>query len=270
MIDYVMLEKYSKNKSVLLVEDDENILKETKELLELIFPYVIIAKDGKEGFEKYLNYKKENDKFVDLVITDIQMPILDGIELTKLIFKEHSGQCLIVLSAHSETHYLLELINLGISHFLTKPLNYDNFIHVLYTKLKDIKSENSEDIPSNEIRIDENIVWNKNNKQIYQNDEIVKLTKKESYLLEILLKYSEKTHSVEEILNYIWADDEFNAPDVSNLKNIISRLRKKLPSLDIENVYGFGYRINLKFSKWYTSNTLSEYTSSNGGVLWCN
>lgn len=266
MIDYVMLEKYSKNKSVLLVEDDENIIKETKELLELIFPDVITAKDGKEGFEKYLDFKKNNDKYIDLVITDIQMPNIDGIELTKLIFSEHPEQCLIVLSAHSETHYLLELINLGISHFMTKPLNYDNFIHVLYSKLKDMKSDNTEEIISDEIKINENLVWNKINKQIYQNDEIVKLTKKETLLFEILLKYSEKTHSVDEILNYLWADDDFNAPDVSNLKNIISRLRKKLPSLDV--VYGFGYRINLKFSKWYTYNTLSEYTFNNGGV-WC-
>ncbi len=249
MVDYIMLEKYAKNKSVLLVEDDDNIVKETKELLELIFSNVIVAKDGDEGIKKYLNYKKENDKYIDLVITDIQMPKMDGIELTKLIYKENNEQLLIVLSAHSESHYLLELVNIGISHFITKPLNYDSFVHVLYTKLKEVHDNKNEELNTSIVVIDEELKWDKELKQIYQNDQIVKLTKKETKLLELLLKYAEKTLSVEGILNYLWSDDDNNAPDIANLKNIISRLRKKIPTIDIENVYGFGYRVNLKYTK---------------------
>jgi DNA-binding response OmpR family regulator len=64
-----------------------------------------------------------------------------------------------------------------------------------------------------------------------------------------LLNLLKKTLSVEAILNYLWLDDENNAPDIANLKNIISRLRKKIPTIDIENVYGFGYRINLNYTK---------------------
>ncbi len=246
MVDYIMLEEYAKNKSVLLVEDDESIIKETKELLELIFSNVIVAKNGDEGIKKYLNYKKENDRYIDLVITDIQMPKMDGIELTKQIYKENNGQLLIVLSAHSESHYLLELVNIGISHFITKPLNYDSFVHVLYIKLKEVNDNKSEEINTSIVVIDKELTWNKEIKQIYQNNQIVKLTKKETKLLELLLKYAEKTLSVEEILNYLWSDDENNAPDIANLKNIISRLRKKIPTIDIENIYSFGYRINLK------------------------
>jgi len=249
MVDYIMLEKYAKNKSVLLVEDDDDIIKETKELLELIFSNVIVAKDGDEGIKKYLNYKKENDKYIDLVITDIQMPKMDGIELTKLIYKENNEQLLIVLSAHSESHYLLELVNIGISHFITKPLNYDSFVHVLYTKLKEVHDNKNEELNTSIVVIDEELKWDKELKQIYQNDQIVKLTKKETKLLELLLKYAEKTLSVEGILNYLWSDDDNNAPDIANLKNIISRLRKKIPTIDIENVYGFGYRVNLKYTK---------------------
>lgn len=250
MVDYIMLENLAKDKTILLVEDDVDILKETKDFLELIFPNIYLAKDGLEAKKFYTNFYKENKKYVDIVITDIQMPNLNGVELTKYIYSQNSHQCLIVLSAHSESHYLLELINLGISHFITKPLEYDSFIHVLYSKLKEFPNETQEHNVINQIiELDETLVWNKKTKQIYLNEEIVKLTKKETYLLEILLKYREKTHSVEEILNYLWADDENSVPDVSNLKNIISRLRKKLPTLDIENVYGFGYRINLKYTK---------------------
>lgn len=249
MVDYILLEEYAKDKDILFVEDDENIIKETKEFLELIFSKPIdIARNGKEGIEKYIEFKNKNDKFYDVVISDIQMPIMNGIEFTKLVYEQNKEQLLIILSAHSESNYLLQLVNIGISHFVTKPLNHDEFVHVLYTKLKEIK-DNQIDDKSNEdndlIKIDDELSWNRASKELLKNDIFVKLTKKEIKLFDILLKYREKTHTVEEILNYLWSDDE-TVPDVNNLKNIISRLRKKLPNLDIENIYGFGYRINLK------------------------
>lgn len=249
MIDYILLEEYAKDKSVLFVEDDENILKETNELLKLIFPKVELATNGKEGIEKYLNYKNETGSYYDFVITDIQMPIMDGIEFTKLVYKENSEQVLIVLSAHSESHYLLELINIGISQFISKPLNYDKFVNTVFVKLKEMhlnKKDNDNVVETKIINIDKNIYWNKDTKQIFYNDENIKLTKKEIKLLELLLKYAEKTHTVEEILNYLWFDDDNSSPTIANLKNIVSRLRKKIPELDIENIYGFGYRLNIK------------------------
>lgn len=247
MIDYIALEKYAENRSVLFVEDDENIRKETKELLEEIFPYVDIACDGKDGLNKYLEYKKEKGSFFDVLITDIKMPIMDGIELTKEIYKHNNEQLIIVLSAHSEAKYLLELVNIGISHFITKPLEYNSFLHVLYTKLEELYEKNNIEITeSNEIIINENLHWNKETKQLLdENKTSIKLTKKEILFLSLLLKDKEKTYTIEELLVHLW-DDDSSLADITNLKNIISRLRKKVPSLDIENVYGFGYRINLK------------------------
>jgi len=58
-----------------------------------------------------------------------------------------------------------------------------------------------------------------------------------------LLKIPDKTYTNEEIMDTLWKDSSDTDPDISNLKNIISRFRKKIPELDIENVYGFGYRI---------------------------
>ncbi len=249
MVDYILLEEYAKNKNILLVEDDENILKETKEFLELIFSTPIdVVRNGKEGIEKFNKFKIDNDKFYDIVITDIQMPIMDGIEFTKLVYEQNKEQLLIVLSAHNESNYLLELVNIGISHFITKPLNHDEMVHVLFTKLKELKSNQplDENINKDIVKINDELIWNKQTKQLQKNEKNIKLTKKEIMLLSILLKYTEKTHTIEEILNYLWSDDENIAPDINNLKNIISRLRKKLPSLDIENIYGFGYRINIK------------------------
>lgn len=246
MIDYILLEEYAKNKAVLFVEDDENIRKETKELLDEIFPIVDIASDGEEGLTKYLNYKNINGKFYDMIITDIKMPNKNGIELAKDIYKENNNQLLIVLSAHSESEYLLELVNIGISHFIVKPLEYENFIHIIFTKLKELHLNSNTEIDTTITYINKDLTWNKKTKQLISlENENIKLTKKEILLIDLLLKYSEKTHTVEEIFTYLW-DEDTDVTDISNLKNIISRLRKKVPSLSIENVYGFGYRINLK------------------------
>lgn len=248
MVDYILLEKYAKDKSVLFVEDDKDIIKETSELLELIFPKVDVAFDGEEAIEKYKEYYKSTNSYYDVVISDIKMPNKDGIELTREVYDINKEQLLIILSAHSETKYLLELVNIGISHFITKPLNYDSFVHVLYTKLKELyeKSNKDENISSTILKINDNLSWNKETKQLLKDDKSIKLTKKEILLIEVLLKYSEKTHTIEELLTILWSEDEEKNPNISNLKNIISRLRKKVPELDLENVYGFGYRINLK------------------------
>ena len=72
------------------------------------------------------------------------------------------------------------------------------------------------------------------------------ISPEERSLVNQFLKYPEKTYSNEEIISYLWRDDFESQGDISNLKNIISRLRKKIPLLNIENIYGFGYRLTTK------------------------
>ncbi|XPV53851.1 MAG: response regulator transcription factor [Halarcobacter ebronensis] len=180
MVDYILLEKYAKDKSVLFVEDDKDIIKETSELLELIFPKVDVAFDGEEAIEKYKEYYKSTNSYYDVVISDIKMPNKDGIELTREVYDINKEQLLIILSAHSESNYLLELVNIGISHFITKPLNYDSFVHVLYTKLKELyeKSNKDENISSTILKINDNLSWNKETKQLLKDEKVSNLQKK--------------------------------------------------------------------------------------------
>ncbi|PHO12100.1 transcriptional regulator [Malaciobacter marinus] len=249
MIDYVLLEEYCQNISILFIEDDESIKKETTELLKEIFTCVDVASNGEEGLDKYKEYFNINQKHYDIVLSDIKMPKIDGLELTKLIYKENPDQKIIVLSAHSETKYLLEFVNIGISYFLVKPLDYDEFITVIFNITKEIHDQNElrNNFKAEKIVLNNILIWDKQTKQLLRNNQAIKLTKKEFLLIELLLKTIEKTHPVEEIIAILWEGDYESSADITNLKNIVSRLRKKVPELDIENVYGFGYKINIRY-----------------------
>jgi len=245
MIDYVFLEEYGKKISVLFAEDDINISRELGDLLKDIFYYVDVVNNGEDAILKYNSYYKENDKYYDLIITDIQMPKMNGIDLIKNIYQITNTQKIIVLSAHNEPEYLIELLNIGITQFILKPINYDNFLDVIYKISKDIYEHKNKDMKKEKIiKLSMDIKWDTENQQLYVNNELFKLTKKEFLLIKLLLKNPEKTYKNEEIMVYLWEDELEKDPDITNLKNLISRLRKKLPNLNIENIYSFGYRIN--------------------------
>lgn len=127
--------KYTKEINVLYVEDDEIIREQTVEFLNKFFKTVEFAINGEEGAEKY------NAEIHDLLITDINMPILNGIEMIKKIKEKNSEQIVIVTSAHNESDYLLPLINLGIDRFLLKPFDRKVFVSVLYRLSRSILFE---------------------------------------------------------------------------------------------------------------------------------
>lgn len=245
MIDYISLEKYAKEISILFVEDDKGISKKMEILLYEIFSKIEVAFDGNEALEKYYNFYKANNEYPDLIITDIRMPNMDGIELIKHIYKENANQKIIVLSAHNESEYLIELVNLGIYRFILKPMDYNNFFEIIFKVSKEIYMEKHKVSDNKEIFIKLNcdLIWNKELKQLYLNDKLLKLTKKEFLLIELLLRIPEKIFVNEEIISYIWKEEFNENPDISNLKNLISRLRSKIPALKIDNIYGFGYKI---------------------------
>lgn len=245
MLDYVLLEKYAKDIKVLFVEDDEAIRKEVYELLLNVFPNVDIAVDGEDGLKSYLDFYKKEKAFYDLIITDIKMPKLDGIELSKKIYENNKEQELIVLSAYNDKEYLMKFINMGISQFITKPIQVDEFINVIFNisekiYLKKPKEKIEEII---EIYLNKNLFWNKETKKLTNNEENIKLTKKEILLIDLLLK-EQRTYSIDEIIKNLWLDDEDIIADSKNLKNIIFRLKKKIPELKINNIYGLGYSLD--------------------------
>jgi signal transduction histidine kinase/HPt (histidine-containing phosphotransfer) domain-containing protein len=133
-IDEVL--NYSSELTILYVEDDYNLREQMTEILQDFFKYVIVAEDGKKGLEEFEKYKKEFNVYPDFVITDIRMPHIDGIEMSRRMLSLYPEQIIIVYSAHNESDLLIELINMGITNFLLKPLQSEQLYKTLHKAAK--------------------------------------------------------------------------------------------------------------------------------------
>ena len=127
----------SQSIQLLYVEDDANARATTLEMLKNFFleTHITVARDGKEGLERF-----EEGEF-DLILTDINMPRLSGIEMLKKMRKSEKKFAAIILSAYNETDYFLDAIKLNVDGFMIKPLKYEQFLDVLDSVLKKISAE---------------------------------------------------------------------------------------------------------------------------------
>ena len=140
-MDYKKVSKFTKNLSVLYVEDEVSLLQETAAFLEDFFYHVDTAKNGLVAFNKYNEYYDRESKYYDLVITDVNMPVMDGMDLIRDIYSLNNVQPIIVVSAYSESSKLIQMIQSGVSNFLMKPINSEEFMKMLYKISKDIVNE---------------------------------------------------------------------------------------------------------------------------------
>lgn len=113
------------NLSILLVEDEEPARATIFRMLSKRVSIVYEASNGKEGYELYKKYKP------DIVLTDINMPIMTGIEMIRAIKDEGYIPFFVVMSAHSESKYLLEAISLKVNDYLTKPISIERLSTIL-------------------------------------------------------------------------------------------------------------------------------------------
>lgn len=116
---------------LLYVEDNDETRGLCERFLKRRVQNVLVASNGQEGYELYLKHKP------DLIITDIKMPIMSGLEMSSMIRDENKDIPIIVISAHSDLEYFQEAINIGINTYLMKPIDLTQ----LYCTIK-ITTEN--------------------------------------------------------------------------------------------------------------------------------
>ncbi|MEA2112243.1 MAG: response regulator [Campylobacterota bacterium] len=151
MVDLQELLKYTSSLKLLYVEDDEMIRERNTEIFLDFFSDITVANNGEEGLEKYLKHKSLHGTYINIVITDIRMPKMNGITMSQLIKEVHPQQVIIVLSAHRDSEYLFELINMGVSYFLPKPTSIETLYEMLFTTSKIIHDTKAADDHSRQL-----------------------------------------------------------------------------------------------------------------------
>ena len=224
-----MNKKEFKNIKILYVEDEDNIRENAVFYLKRLFDIVFEAKDAFEALEII------EQKNPHIIITDINMPKLNGLELIKNIRKKDSKIAIIVLSAYTKTDYLLEAIELGLVKYLVKPIRHETIYPVLTQCVKKIKNDNS-----NIKYFSKDCYFDSLNKKLIKDEIDVKLTNKESDLLSLLCENKNQTVFYETIEAVVW-NDSFMSEDA--IRSVARNLRKKLPRNCLENFSKIGYKI---------------------------
>lgn len=121
----LQISKYGKDMRILYVEDEVNIRTEVQRILQFLFEYVDTAVDGRDGLKKY-----QENKY-DIILSDVNMPKMNGIEMIRNIIHIDPSQQIIMLTAFENPEDLIEMINLGVSKFARKPIKSAQFFQQL-------------------------------------------------------------------------------------------------------------------------------------------
>ncbi|TLP39309.1 response regulator [Arcobacter arenosus] len=226
-----MQNEINKKIKVLYVEDDDIARENGLEYLENYFENLYEASDALSALKLYGEIKPE------IIITDIQMPKLNGLEFIKNIRKKDKKTQVIVLSAYSNKDYLFSAIELGLVKYLIKPIKEKEFEEALSLCIKHIENDDS-----NIIHLSENFTFDLYNKTLVNDGELIKLRAKELELLFLLLSNKNRYVTYKEIENFVWKDSVMTK---DALKTLMKNLKTKIPKNIIKNLSGSGYKIDL-------------------------
>ncbi|EDH1602385.1 response regulator [Campylobacter jejuni] len=215
---------------ILVVEDEIKTRESLINVLSERFSKVIGAQNGDEGLKKFKKFKP------DLVITDITMPIMDGLDMAREIKEISDDVPIVVLSAYSEKERLLRSIDIGIDKYLIKPVDIEELFKVLDCLV-------GEKIEANMlVKISEEYQFNKTKRTLIHNGKEIVLTKKELAFISLLLKQPGVLVLHEDIKKNVWIGEHVSDTAV---RTFIKRVRDKVGEDFIKNVPSLGYKINI-------------------------
>ena len=213
-----------KDKVALYIEDEVDVLENISILLNNFFKEFLKASSAEEGYDIFKTNK------IDLLLVDIELPKMNGIELIKRIRKIHKDLPIVVISAYTKTDYLLESVELKLDKYIVKPLT-SRKIHQLLQVL------NNYFLDSSILSLGEKIYIDKENYLLKMQDKNINLNKKE---LKFLITLAKKKMITYDEVYELWEDD---IPSDNAVRSFVKTLRKKLPSGFIKNKSSIGYYI---------------------------
>ena len=221
---------------ILIVDDDENICEVIKMYLETTGYNVKVAHDGKAAKEEFVNFSH------NLVILDMMLPGIDGMEVLKWIRKD-SNVPVIMLTAKGETFDKVLALEIGADDYVVKPFEPKE----LLARVKAVMRRYSGEEPDNVVLNFPGLTIDANSYKVIYNGEEVKTPPKEFELLHYLASNKNKVFTRDQLLCEVWG---YDYPGDSRTVDVhIKRLREKLnggEDWQLETVWGVGYKFEVK------------------------
>jgi len=223
---------------VLIVEDEHKIANSIKKGLEQESYAVDTAFTGNDGFDL------ASSEDYDLIILDILLPGIDGIEICKNLRKQQIHTPILMLTAKGQTSDKVEGLNAGADDYLTKPFAFEELLARVRALSRRPKNGLGTTLSFEDLTLDTL------NFTVKRGDKIIRLSSKEYALLEYLLRHQNKILTKSQIISHVWNYDADILPNtvevyIGYLRNKVDKPFPKSPDL-IHTIRGFGYRLGEK------------------------
>ena len=211
--------------NIFLVEDNEDLNYLITQTFKNMSYDIVSCKDGKEAFDIV-------DHFFHLYLIDINLPNINGLELVKKIKANNTKAKVFIISGDDNIETILKAYDLGCDDYIKKPFD----LRELVAKINLFFKNNVKD----EIQLCTDFIFNTKTKLLFHKDEIVKLTKKESLLLELLISHQGTVVTYDTIKKVVWE----NKDSSKHIRQLVSKLKKNLPCEDLIQTHSsLGYAI---------------------------
>lgn len=220
---------------ILVVDDEEDICKMLKDYFEMVGYIVHIANSGKEAIEKLT-------LLPDLIILDINMPEMDGIEVCKRI-RNHINAPILFLTAKVEEQDRINGLMAGGDDYIMKPFGIEELNARVLAHLR--REERGRD--KKRIRCMENIIIDYGERKVFIGEKKIILTKTEFDIVALLSSHKGQIFDKESIYENLWGYDKDgdNTIIMEHVRRIRSKFSKEAKKDVIETVWGVGYRWGL-------------------------
>ena len=225
-----MHNRFLKSLNILFVEDEKRLADLFKDAIGERFHTFTLASDGEDGLQKY------QKNMPDVVITDIMMPKMTGLEMVKEIKSINKDTPVIILSAYNETDKLLNAIDLGVIKYFLKPFDPEEVLEYI-SSLKEILEEKL-------LNLCDGFQYSYEKNSLYKNRRYIFLSKNEKVFLQLMLQESHSMKnrivSKELIKQRVWGESVSD----DRLRTFVKRFRAKTSKNLLKNIKKEGYIIS--------------------------
>ena len=209
------------NPKILVVEDEKDLARAIRAILEFSKYSVTIAYNGQEALDEVKKQKFE------VILMDVMMPVMDGITALKEMRKTGINTPIIMLTAKSQIDDKVEGLDSGANDYLTKPFDKKELLARIRALTRNSEEEKEKFVIGN-------ITFSKENSELYNEKMVLKLNKEECDIMEILAKNSERSIFKEELCSRIFEDSNTDNNEALNM--YMSFLKDKFEALGSDSI----------------------------------